>query len=84
MYAMYFVYLLECEGGRIYTGITTNVERRFSEHVAGKGGHFTRSMKPKKVLYTEQWPSRSAALKREAQIKSWARDKKVRLIREAI
>lgn len=79
---MYFVYLLECNGGRIYTGITTNVERRFSEHLAGKGGHFTRSMKPEKILYTEEHPDRSSALKRESEIKSWTRSEKMKLTRK--
>lgn len=76
---MYFVYLLECDGKTIYTGITTDVERRFSEHTSGKGGHFTRARKVKKVLYTEKQPDRSSALKREAEIKGWTRAKKLEL-----
>ena len=77
----YFVYLLLCKDGSIYTGITTDVGRRFSEHRAGAGGHYTRSRKAKKILYTERHPHRSAASKREAEIKSWPREKKLRLAR---
>ncbi len=77
---MYFVYLLECSDKSIYTGITTDIKRRFEEHRSGKGGHFTRSRKVTKVLYTEEQPSRSEALKREAQIKSWSRPKKLELV----
>ena len=76
---MYFVYLIECDDKSIYTGITTDVERRFEEHKTGHGGHFTRSRKVKKVLYKEELPDRSAALKREAEIKKWPRAKKLKL-----
>lgn len=78
---MYFVYLIECEDKSIYTGITTNVKRRFLEHKSGIGGHFTNSRGVVRILYTEQYPDRSLALKREAQIKGWRRDKKLNLIR---
>jgi putative endonuclease len=76
---MYFLYLLECSDGSIYTGITTNVERRFEEHKKGIGGHYTSSKQVIKVLYTEEHPDRSSALKREAQIKRWRREKKLQL-----
>ena len=78
---MYFVYLIECEDGSIYTGITTDVERRFSEHKNGTGGYFTSSRKVRKILYTEKYPDRSSALKREAEIKGWRREKKLKLIK---
>ncbi len=78
---MYFVYLLACSDESIYTGITTDVKRRFNEHRAGKGGRYTRSKEVLKILHIEQFPTRSAALKREAEIKSWQRGKKLALIR---
>ncbi len=78
---MYFLYLIQCEDNSIYTGITTNVERRFNEHKSGIGGHFTRSRRVVKILYTEQHLNRSSALKREAQIKGWRRQKKLNLIK---
>lgn len=79
---MYFVYILECVGGTFYTGITTDLMRRFDEHKNKKGGAYTQSHKVKKIVYTESLPSRSAALKREAQIKSWRRGEKLALIRK--
>ena len=73
----YFVYLLMCDDHTIYTGITTDVARRFEEHKAGKGGHYTRSHKVIKILHTEEYPSRSSALKREAEIKKWKKKQKL-------
>ena len=76
---MYYVYLLECVDKSIYTGITTDVERRFAEHKSGKGGHYTRAHRAKKIIHTEQFKNRSEALKRESQIKTWPRQKKLTL-----
>lgn len=76
----YAVYILECADGSLYTGITTDVSRRFTEHVAGKGGHFTRSHTPVRIAYTENHPDRSSASKREAEIKKWPRERKLALI----
>ena len=77
---MYTVYLLECVGDTIYTGIATDVVRRFEEHKAGKGASYTRSHKPKRILYTEEHPDRSSALKREAEIKRLSRAAKILLV----
>jgi putative endonuclease len=77
---MYFVYIIECENGSLYTGITNDVDRRFKEHKAGKGGHYTRSARVVRIVYTEPHPDKSSALKREAQLKGWRRDKKLNLI----
>lgn len=77
----YFVYLLECEDNSLYTGITTDVRRRFLEHVNGTGGHFTRARKAKRIVYTEQHSDRSSALRREAAIKKLTREKKLALIK---
>lgn len=76
----YFVYLLECNDGSLYTGVTTDVERRFSEHQQGIGSHFTRAKKAKRIVYSEKQPNRSLAQKREAEIKKWPRAKKLALI----
>ena len=78
---MYFVYLIQCKNGTLYTGITTNIKRRFQEHKDGKGGHYTSSKKVVKILYTENHKNRGSALKREAQIKGWQREKKFNLIK---
>lgn len=77
---MYFVYLIECGDGSLYTGITTDVERRFNEHKNKIGGHYTSSKEVVRIVYTEQHPNRSSALKRELQIKGWTRQKKLNLI----
>ena len=78
---MYFVYLLECEDGTLYTGITTDVERRFEEHKSGRGGAYTRAKKVKKILYIEKHGDRSSATRRENEIKSWPRSKKLALLK---
>lgn len=77
---MWFVYILKCEDGSLYTGITNDLERRFLEHKIGKGGRYTRSHKPQKIVYTEKLITKSKALKREAQIKSLRREEKLHLI----
>lgn len=77
---MYYAYILQCSDGSLYSGITTNVERRFNEHKNKKGGHYTSSRTVVRVVYTEQLADRSTALKREAEIKSWPREKKLKLI----
>lgn len=77
---MYYVYLLKLSDTTIYTGITTDVSRRFQEHADGKGGRYTRSRKVVEVLYTEKFKDRSSALKREAEIKKLPRQKKLELI----
>ena len=79
--AMYFVYILECRDTSLYTGITNDLERRLKEHKNKKGGHYTSAKKAVKMVYTEEHPDRSSALKREAEIKSWPRVKKLDLIR---
>lgn len=73
---MYFVYLLECTDGSIYTGITTDVQRRLEEHKKGTASRFTRARGVIRVLYSEQQRDRSSALKREAEIKRWSHNKK--------
>jgi len=78
---MYFVYILQCKDGTLYTGITTNVERRIAEHQEGKGGRYTRAKEITRLLYQEKHPDRSSALRREAEIKSWKREKKLGLIK---
>lgn len=77
---MYYVYIIKCEDNSLYTGITNDIKRRFSEHKNRIGGHYTTSHKVKKVVYTEKFKTKSEALKREIQIKSWKREKKLNLI----
>lgn len=80
---MYTVYILKCADGSLYTGITNDLEKRLATHRAGKGAAYTRAKKVKKLLYSEPARDRSAATKREMEIKSWTRAEKIRLIRGA-
>ena len=80
---MYYIYIIRCTDGSLYTGITDNVARRFVRHKKRKGGHYTASHAVLRVLHTEACGTKSAALKREAQIKSWRRKKKLELIKKS-
>lgn len=77
---MYFLYIIECADGSLYTGITTDVERRFGEHKNKTGGRYTRAKTAVRVAYAEPHPDRSSALKREAQVKKWTRKEKLKLV----
>ena len=77
---MWYVYILKCKDGSLYTGITNDLERRFLEHKNSKGGHYTSSHKVLERIYSEQHDTRSIALKRERQIKGWKKEKKLDLI----
>lgn len=74
---MYFVYMLLCEDGSLYTGVSNNVNKRFLDHKNGKGGRYTRSHKVIKVVYSEELSSKVEALRREAEIKKWKKDMKI-------
>lgn len=76
---MYYLYIIECEDGKFYTGITDDVERRFKEHQR-QGAHFTSYNHATKLLYKEPFPDKHQAAKREKQIKGWTRRKKLALI----
>ncbi|CAG2157617.1 GIY-YIG nuclease family protein [Cupriavidus numazuensis] len=73
----WYLYLLECTGGSIYTGITTDVARRFAQHQAGKGAKYTRSRKPLRVLGQVSFPSKSEALKAELATKRMSSAQKI-------
>ena len=77
---MPFVYMLRCADGTYYTGWATNIERRVAEHNRGRGGRYTRSHGPVTLVYQEEVPDRSTALRREAEIKVYPREQKERLI----
>ena len=77
---MYFVYIIECKDKSLYTGITNDLARRFDEHKSGVGGHYTSAKKVVKIVFTEEHLNRSSALKRECEIKSWTRKKKLEFI----
>ncbi len=68
----WFVYLLECADGSIYTGVAVDVQARYAAHVAGRGARYTRSRPPLRILATLELPDRSSALKMEYEIKRWS------------
>lgn len=78
---MHYIYILQSNDGRYYTGYTTDLERRLKEHQSGLGSKFTRSFGATNILYHETFSSKSSALKREYQIKKWSRVKKEALIK---
>lgn len=78
----YFIYMLECADGSLYTGWTTDPERRLKEHNAGRGALYTRWRRPVELKYLEEAPDRSAAQRRENTIKKMPRQKKLLLVEE--
>ena len=77
----WFLYILRCGDGTLYTGITTDVQARFAQHQAGKGAKYTRGRGPLEVVYTEECGDHSAALKRELAIKALPREEKDKLLK---
>ncbi len=75
----WIVYILECGDQTLYTGITNDLDHRINEHENGRGAKYTRGRAPFTLLYTETHASRSQALKREAEIKSFDRATKLQL-----
>lgn len=78
----WYLYILRCKDGTLYTGITTDTERRLEAHNSGKGAKYTRGRGPVEMVYREVCPDHSAALKRELEIKGLTRQEKEKLIAE--
>ena len=76
------VYMLRCGDGSLYTGISTDVEKRTAAHNSGKGAKYTRSRRPVEPVYSEECADKSAALKREMEIKALTREQKLKLIQK--
>lgn len=75
---MWYVYLILCEDKSLYCGSTDDVEARFNAHKSGKGAKYTRSHKPVRIIYKEEFATKSESLKREAEIKKWSRAEKIK------
>jgi putative endonuclease len=75
----WIVYMLECVDKTLYTGITTNLDRRMAEHAAGKGARYTRGRGPFRLVYRETCQNRAEASRRETAIKLLGRTKKRQL-----
>lgn len=74
------VYILRCGDGSLYTGIAVDLPRRLAAHAAGRGSRYVASRRPFRLAYSEGARSRSAALRREAQIKAMTRPQKLGLV----
>ena len=77
---MWYLYILRCRDGTLYTGITTDVEKRLEAHRSGKGAKYTRGRSPLELVYQEECGEHSAALRREHEIKSLPREEKLKLL----
>ena len=80
--AKWFVYIVQCADGSLYTGITKDMARRCQQHNAGTASRYTRSRRPVKLIYQESHPDQSSALKREAAIKAMDRRGKLAMIQK--
>lgn len=76
----WWVYILHCADGTLYTGATNDLDRRLAAHNAGRGAKYTRTRRPVALVYREEAADKSAALQREAALKKLARAAKLRLI----
>jgi len=75
-----YMYILECENGKFYTGSTKNLEYRIAQHRMGEGANFTRKHLPIKLVFVQEFASIAEAFQREKQVQGWSRKKKIALI----
>jgi len=78
---IYTVYILQCKDSSLYVGCTSNLHERIKEHnESKKGAHYTKIRRPVILMHTEEYTTLEEARKREAEIKRWRREKKLKLI----
>lgn len=77
---MNYIYILRCGDSSLYTGWTTNLDKRFKEHCEGKGAKYTRGRGPLELVYFEEFEDKRDAMKRECEIKKLTKEKKEILI----
>ena len=80
MWKMNYTYIVQCRDGSLYTGWTNDLKKRIEAHNAGKGAKYTKSRRPVKLLYYEEFDSREEAMRREYEIKHMSRKKKEEVI----
>jgi putative endonuclease len=78
---MWYVYILKCNDNSLYTGISTNIEKRLKQHNYGIASKYTRARRPVKLLYREEANTKSEALIRERKIKNYSRKDKEKLVK---
>ncbi|PIR52812.1 endonuclease [Candidatus Peregrinibacteria bacterium CG10_big_fil_rev_8_21_14_0_10_49_10] len=76
----YYFYLARCSDGSLYSGYCKDLHGREGVHNAGKGARYTRARLPVRILHSEEFPTRSAAMKREAEVKKWEKVEKEKLV----
>jgi len=76
----YYCYIIECADGTLYTGMTSDTERRMHQHNLGRGARYTRSRRPLRLAYVEQQSDHITAMRRERAIKALSRKRKLSLI----
>ena len=81
---MYYVYMLKCADGSLYTGYTNDLQKRVGVHNSGRYAKYTKSRLPVRLVYSEEHESKSSALKREAEIKKLTRSQKEKLIQNQL
>jgi len=80
----WYLYIVKCQDGSLYTGITTDITRRVQEHNQGNGAKSLRGRLPVNLVYSEIYSSQNDARKREEAIKSWKREYKLKLIKKGL
>ena len=80
METIWYLYILRCGDGTLYTGITTDVQRRLAAHRTGKGAKYTRGRSPLELVYQEECVDKSSASRREWEVKALSREEKLKLI----
>jgi len=76
----FYCYILKCTNGAYYTGWSTDPLRRLEQHNTGKGARYTRLNRPVELVYVEEQPNQTSALKREFEIKKWSHSRKKTLV----
>lgn len=79
---VWYVYILRCNNGSYYTGITNNLAQRIAEHNSAKGARYTRTRRPVTLIYQEKYSDKSTALKREIVVKDMSRGRKEDLVKK--
>lgn len=80
----YYTYMVLCNDNSLYTGYTDNLVKRIKAHNSGKGARYTRSRRPVKLVYWQSFATKQEAMSREAYLKQWSREEKLRLLPEDI
>ena len=78
----HYIYIVRCKGGSLYTGYAKDIEQRIAKHNSGQGAKYTKIRRPVELVYQEMFNTKSEALKREYEIKTFTREKKLQLISE--